>query len=685
MRLLEFELNNFKQYYGNQRITFAGVSDIDEKNVTVIYGENGRGKTTIYRALMFCLFGDRILDQDKNYERVKSENPSIYIANLKALQDDFNTDRNGVYCSVSVTFEHKNHRYTLERGLYSIQLDNEQIIEEDNLLKLSITDESGNTDIMGSEEHEQIRRTINSIIDYRVSYFFLFDGERIERLTKATSEQKREVGEGIRNLLKIDNLEIANKALKMLESRINKELQKISSGDHLKKLREIETYNNQIDSIKSTIIEKQTEIAKAAEHREAIDNELALYKDIKELITQRRNIETNLQLNRQQKMAVQAEMRKTTQGISFIIGKDALNMVSADIDQKRTKGQVPSDIRKELIDRILEEMKCICGRNLTMNSSEHLEILKWSQQSTSQAFTTYIMDFYRELGMALVTAENEAEKIKRLLSRIGQIDEQLDELAIQLEQVKKTLGGVPDIDIASKESYRDTLLSKITTLEIEEKALDQSLKDVLIKLDKANKECQELAKELKIQNDLTQKQNLVQKATTVLANVRDQFVEDIIVELEEKSNNNFEKLIDGPGRQSLKWIKINPDYSLDVLDWNGRPFLANISAGQRQVVSLSFITALAQTAGGSKVLELPLFMDTPFGRLGGKHRDNLLEVIPEITPQWILLATETEFGATEYQKLKDTGRWGKVYVLESIQPGVTEIKEEQVSLFKPKR
>ena len=56
----------------------------------------------------------------------------------------------------------------------------------------------------------------------------------------------------------------------------------------------------------------------------------------------------------------------------------------------------------------------------------------------------------------------------------------------------------------------------------------------------------------------------------------------------------------------LRKIVVEDDYSLQVLDPWGKPFLANISAGQRQVASISFILALARAAAGGQVLEMPL-------------------------------------------------------------------------------
>ncbi len=47
-------------------------------------------------------------------------------------------------------------------------------------------------------------------------------------------------------------------------------------------------------------------------------------------------------------------------------------------------------------------------------------------------------------------------------------------------------------------------------------------------------------------------------------------------------------------------------------------------------------------------------MDTPFGRISGKNRDNLIENIPMLTSQWILLLTDTEFTVSEEMKIKST-------------------------------
>ena len=47
-------LENFRQFVGRQEIVFES-AEFPEKNVVVVYGQNGRGKTGLFRAVLFCL------------------------------------------------------------------------------------------------------------------------------------------------------------------------------------------------------------------------------------------------------------------------------------------------------------------------------------------------------------------------------------------------------------------------------------------------------------------------------------------------------------------------------------------------------------------------------------------------------------------------------------------------------
>jgi DNA sulfur modification protein DndD len=64
MILERLVLNNFRQFKGRQEIVF---SDIRRRNVTIVHAENGFGKTTLLKALLWGFYGrDGLLGTDGN-------------------------------------------------------------------------------------------------------------------------------------------------------------------------------------------------------------------------------------------------------------------------------------------------------------------------------------------------------------------------------------------------------------------------------------------------------------------------------------------------------------------------------------------------------------------------------------------------------------------------------------------
>lgn len=64
-------------------------------------------------------------------------------------------------------------------------------------------------------------------------------------------------------------------------------------------------------------------------------------------------------------------------------------------------------------------------------------------------------------------------------------------------------------------------------------------------------------------------------------------------------------------------VQLGSDYNLEVIDRYGLPARSDLSAGERQVMSLSFITAMSRVSEE----EAPLVMDTPFGLLSSYRLD----------------------------------------------------------------
>lgn len=69
MLIESIKLQNFRQFQ-NEFISFADGSD--GKNVTIILGENGSGKTTFAQAFFWCMYGETsFLDKNCSMQKLQ--------------------------------------------------------------------------------------------------------------------------------------------------------------------------------------------------------------------------------------------------------------------------------------------------------------------------------------------------------------------------------------------------------------------------------------------------------------------------------------------------------------------------------------------------------------------------------------------------------------------------------------
>ena len=101
-----------------------------------------------------------------------------------------------VDAGVELVFKHNDCRYSLKRGLQGLYHNGERH-EEEKDVSLTIKKPDGNCTPV--RDAEDIAERLRAIIDPRVREYFLFDGEKMEHLTKASRHQKTEVSKGVRS------------------------------------------------------------------------------------------------------------------------------------------------------------------------------------------------------------------------------------------------------------------------------------------------------------------------------------------------------------------------------------------------------------------------------------------------------------------------------------------------------
>lgn len=670
MILNKLRIKDFRQFRGVQEIAFATRDHENERNVTVIFGENGRGKTGIFRAIMFCLFGERRLSQDENVAIGE-----LFLVNSAAIQEATIKKAGAVETFVEIEFEHKDERYRVRRKILGMLEGGERIEQIDSVL-LSHWRRDGNTENLS--DPDDINRIIGNILNSKVKEYFLFDGEKIQRLTLASVDQRREVAKGIRNLLGIEALEKAIKSVQKLCKNLNAELSKKATGEYGKVIYQLDNIDEKRTAARNRLAQLDDEAALSEVEKKKIDQKLEEFKEILYLLKDRENIEGALKSEEEQARNLMNEMKTKTGKASLLLISATIDNVFNLIDQKKQKGEIPSEIRKDLIERILVEKKCICGRGVSPGTEPFNEIILWKNRAADTEIDNSALEIWRYLGSVKGHKDDISVAIETLLIKYGTCRNAIENLRHKTEDINKQIGESERNDAAALEYNRENIKRKQVILEAERTGLLNELNS----LDSEYKQLSDRRKLLEqqegIKNEISHRVKIAEDTYEALQNIYQHFTDEVKKEITKEANQYFSELLDREGRETLRDIVVKDDYSLQIYDRWGKPFLANISAGQRQVMSISFIAALARVAAQDETLDMPLFMDTPFSRLSLEHRKNLVEKLPTFAAQLIALVTDTEFRRQEAILLRNSGKWGKFYLLQGSGPGSTTIQERNI-------
>ncbi len=661
-------LNNFRQFRGRHEIEFVSLDD-PTKNIAVVYGENGRGKTGFFRAVMFALYGERKLSQDANVP-----DNEIQLVNTSALQE---SEGKPVTTSVDITFSHKGEVYNLYRAIHGMYTGDE-MIEEIADVKLTITSIDGNTKII---DRRSIDSRIADVLDPGVKEYFLFDGEKIEQLTRAGKEQRHAISEGMRNLLRVDALDVAvNASKKAAKSFLNDLTQETgTAGVELARLiKSLGDNEAESSRIRTGLEELADERDRAYRELEDVDKKLMEFKEIEHLLSKRRQAEGDVRRLEQDADQVMNQMQTYVCKAAALMVADIVEEVFASLDEQKEKGEIPSEIRRDLIERIISEHRCICGNEVHEGTSEYESICHWLGKTSDMARDDAALDLWRFLAETRSHFEDDADIVKQRIVEHSNIIHRIDSLQDEISSIGRQIGESERKDSWKLEEIRRKHLEDITSIKAEIQNLESRAKELDSIHSRLTQQLDE-EKRRKNRNSVLEERSLlareIQEALGEAYNTYTSEVRDIIGE---SATDIFGRLLDKEGKAALKTIVVNENYSLEVLDQYGRPFLANVSAGQRQIMSISFITALAMAACDGDRIEMPLFMDSPFGRLSGQHRRNIIREVPLLTSQWIILATDTEFRRDEARALRMTGHWGKFFMLCASGDGNTTIEEYSV-------
>lgn len=266
MFIKEIELNNFRIYKGKNKIDLLPSSD---KNIIVVSGKNGFGKTTFLMSLVWCLYGKQMEKVDELYQKEIADKGGYgkYIGNsLNRLAKSEGETK----FSVSVTFTDvkipeitcNEIKITRTYDIVTSASDKVEVLIDgyQNELIQDLTTE-------GKQDGEEIFIR-DFILPIEIAKFFFFDAEKIVSLAEINSpEQRRLLSKAYTEVLGIKKYEDLKDQLENIQDEYRKksakpqeraEFNQIETDIKNKQIA-IDEVEGQIQELNQEKIEKQSE------------------------------------------------------------------------------------------------------------------------------------------------------------------------------------------------------------------------------------------------------------------------------------------------------------------------------------------------------------------------------------------------------------------------------------------
>lgn len=613
MKLERVGFSNFRQYFGDHRVSFSQDRD---QNVTVIHGVNGSGKTSFFLALNWCLYG---MGAENIGQLVSKEAVS------RARRGEHITTR------VEITFMHDGQRFMASRQLSGVKQSDGSILEEHegSDLVLMRTNRTGIADRVANPIG-----VLNTILPSNVRTYFFFDGEKIDNF--ARPEAAREVEEAIYRVLSLEKLKrakthLSNKARELrgqLKGIVSDELKDLLAED-TKLRQEQDSLHERQKSLKDNIhsaqrrIEEINQKLRDFEAAQALQSQFDIYD---QQIKDRENEFTEL-TNRIKELASQGYISMSAGAVA-----DALAL----LDEKRQRGEIPSNIRQQLIEDLLEKKICICGRPFSEHDDAYEHLTNILSSSVPTSLEDDVLTTSGHLRSLKLRSSENAESLDSLMKDKVRLQDTIQRLYLEQDDIKRQMEGSDVTEVRTLAKNRDDFEADIESYLMEQGRNEARLEEIGSRIKDLESQINRAEKSQYKQRLLTRKLSLAQEASDLIDKAHDVFAENKRLEVEHETRSIF---------HSLAWkgehfqdVRLTPDYQLEVIDRYGMQARPELSAGERQVLSLSFITAMAKAAQR----EAPLVMDTPFGRLSSAHREAITTNLPDLAPQLVLFVTDEE-------------------------------------------
>lgn len=635
MLLESIKLHNFRQFR-DESIDFA--QGENGKNVTIIIGENGTGKTTFAQAFFWCMYGETEFSDKTILNKVVA-------AEMRPGQEE--------RVKVTLSLRHGAVGYTLIREQVYRKDYNNNVKGDNTIFDIAIKDAGGNTTYV---KKTQCEAEVKGILPKELSRYFFFDGERIEKMSKDISSGKKstDFAEAVKGLLGLNgfisaiahfNPRSKNGVIGSYDSsfdaksnkkiseytdtidRCNREIERLESR--------LETLDSQIESAKQRKGEKTEEIKQYAEGEELQEQKEKLQKQIRNAEIARANVYKAICKDFNSSMSTFFSMTLMKRALAFLAQED---FTGKDIPFMHTK----------TIEYLIKQKVCICGTHLDEGSVPYNKVMELINYLPPQSISTTISDFKKEARRRAGSSDDIVSQVQENLAVISSQDDDIAEKMDDIQSIDKKLSGG---DVREKVRAINTEIQMcdetIRKSEDEKQKCDREIGGYIKERDRADAERRNLTLLDERNRKIEIYKAYAERIYSELLEVYSTSEAEIRRKLQDTINDIFKQIYEGG-----LYLTIDDKYHISVYanDYEGD---VETSTAQSISVIFAFITGIIKMArenrnasdDDAKLLSsepYPLVMDAPLSAFDKRRIKTVCEALPKTAEQVIIFIKDTD-------------------------------------------
>jgi DNA sulfur modification protein DndD len=608
-------LKNIGTFLGEHRVELR--PERVRKPVVLIGALNGSGKTTLIEALQLGLYGKRAVFGWRGQ--------SSYSDFLEQVKNHYSKATDDMMVEVELTLGARK-RFRVRRQWRFGKGDPREFLSV-------FLDGSDQPDIEMSELWDA---EIESAMPARLSQLFFFDGEKVEKLADPTKSADV-IKSAISALLGLDSVDALIADLEILRNRQKSAY--LSDTDRA----QVETLEKakgklaqEVDKLNQDRCAKMSSLDYALEKEASLKELLA--KNGGDLYGQREQIERDLAATSSTISELESQLRKHAAGVlPLLMAQPQLQMILKKMDQAGSiSDQTATSTIRDYLIRLDYWLATLDGRSPEISEvRRHVAAERERYESTQDIgwVSSYLPT--REALRKVLDTELAAS-----LAEAREITSRLDGLRAQKRLLEHNKSRLPEPEqIAPLLKRLGAIQERIAVLRDDIDSLNQGINDKLKEIATLSNEATQLLDRTREANDAARVADYCDRSVVTLMAFRLKLIDSRRNQLEKLIVESFRALI----RKSdlVERIAIDPEtMGLTLYGPRGIDLTpAKLSAGERQLLAISILWGLAKASGRVA----PIVIDTPLGRLDGKHRDFLVErYFPKASRQVVLLSTDKE-------------------------------------------